>query len=201
MGLPPFILPWEMCCYTPKCCVYHLHGAKGWLTWLHGVKRSCWNWIQNSNFFFFFLKSSKHSALTTTKMRQSNIVLVLKFRFTQVLDLKVQGVKSSIRILFFSPHFMVRKTKQVSFSITGHFYIVFVLLLNLVQWSRRCLIFMCLCRWKWDCPATSGTFINMLRMCDPTILFLQENSTSFKGMNRAKWGKVFLSHACMKRES
>lgn len=36
-------------------------------------------------------------------MRQTNIVLVLKISFTQVLDLKVQGVKSSIRILFFSP--------------------------------------------------------------------------------------------------
>ena len=32
--------------------------------------------------------SSKHSAITTTKIRQSNIVLVLTLRVTQVLDLK-----------------------------------------------------------------------------------------------------------------
>lgn len=44
----------------------------------------------------------------------------------------------------------------------------------------------------------SGTFINTLGMRDPAILFLQENNMSFIGMNGAKWGKDFLSHAWQK---
>lgn len=56
---------------------------------------------------------------------------------------EAQGEMGSIRILFFSPHLMVRnKTRKVSFVFTGHFYIVFVLLPGFAPWNGRCLIFM-----------------------------------------------------------
>lgn len=37
----------------------------------------------------------------------------------------------------------------------------------------------------------SDTFTNTLGMCAPAIPFLQENNTSFTGMNRAKQAKDY----------
>lgn len=87
---------------------------------------------------------------------------------------------------------MVRRKSKKKVCFIGHFYIAFTLLPGLVQWNGRHLIFICWSGWKWGHPRMSDTFTNMLGMYPLAIPFLQENNTSFTGINRAKQAKDYL---------
>lgn len=62
-------------------------------------------------------------------------------------------------------------------------------------------MFICSSGWKKVHPTMSDTFTNMLGMCVLAMTLLQENNTSFTGMNRAKRAKDYFLVMLMWKES